>query len=78
MVQQGEALAIGSSDIDARDLGEDFNNAAGTGTRRDGRMQGCVCMGILQQRGVVTEQCLSPWSSLFLDLGLVSGRESRD
>lgn len=51
MVQQCEALAIGSSDIDARHLGEDFNNAAGTGTRRDGRMQGCVCMGILQQRG---------------------------
>lgn len=54
MVQQGEALAIGSSDIDARNLREDFNNATGTGTRRDGRMQRCVCMGILQQRAVVT------------------------
>lgn len=52
MMQQCETLAIGSSDINARHLGEDFNNAAGTGTRRDGRMQGCVCMGILQQRGV--------------------------
>lgn len=75
MVQQCEALAIGSSDIDARHLSEDFNNAAGTGTGRDGRMQGRVCMGILKQRGLVT-LCL--WSSCFLDLGLFSGHESRD
>lgn len=59
MVQQCEALAIGSSDINARHLSEDFNNAAGTSTCRDGRMQGRVRMGILKQRGrLVTQQCL--------------------
>lgn len=78
MVQQRKALAIGSSDIDARHLGEDFNNAAGTSTCRDGRMQGRVRVGILKQTGLVTHGCLCPRSSCFLDLGLVSGRGSRD
>lgn len=72
MVQQCKALAIGSSDIDTRHLGEDFNNAAGTGTCRDGRMQGRVRVSILKQRALVTQGCLCPRSSCFLDLGLVS------
>lgn len=49
MVQQCKALAIGSSDIDTRHLGEDFNNAAGTSTCGDGRMQGRVRVSILKQ-----------------------------
>lgn len=32
MVQQGEALAVGGSDIDGWHLGEDLHNAAGTST----------------------------------------------
>ena len=47
MVQQGEALAVGGSDVDAWHLGEDLHNAAGTSARRDGAVQGCVSMGIL-------------------------------
>lgn len=33
MVQQGKALAVGSSDINAWHLGEDLHNATGTGAR---------------------------------------------
>lgn len=44
---QGEALAVGGSDIDAWHLGEDLHNAAGTSALGDGAVQECVSMGIL-------------------------------
>lgn len=76
VVQQCEALAVGGSDIDARHLSEDFDNAAGPSTRRDGRMQRCVCMGVLQQRGW-SHRSEFPTVKL-LDLGMVSARAPRD
>lgn len=47
MVQQGEALAVRGSDVDARHLGEDLHDAAGASARRDGTVQGRVSMGVL-------------------------------
>ena len=47
MVQQGEALAVGGSDVDARHLSEDLHDAAGASARRDGTVQGRVSMGVL-------------------------------
>lgn len=47
VVQQGEALAVGGSDVNAGHLSEDLHNASGTSARRDGAVQGCVSVSIL-------------------------------
>lgn len=51
VVQQGEALAVGGSDINARHLSEDLHNASGARARRDGTVQGRVSMGVLSMVG---------------------------